>query len=239
MGYSGSHVSSVETMDRMPTAEFAQACDKALQTPQTFRRLHADIARAAHPPWFTPYVQFEETCTRMHNWDPRCFTGLLQAEDYARAIIRAALPEASDEEVERELDARMERQRIFAREHPPSCWFVIGEAAFRTKFGTDEVMRAQIEHLVELAARPYIHVLIYPFSVPDCPGISGPATVFDFDGQPSVGYAEGYEAGRTIEAPNEIVKMVAMFDHLRAGALSPRDSASWTAGVRSELYGQS
>jgi hypothetical protein len=175
----------------------------------------------------------------MHNWESRFFTGLLQTEDYARAIIRAARPEATDEEIERDVKARMERQRIFERDHPPSCWFVIGEPAFRTKVGADEVMRAQMDHAAELAAQPYIHVQVYPFSVPDCPGIDGPVTVFDFDGQGSAGYAEGYEAGRIIEAPQEVAKIVTIFDHLRASALSPRDSASWIAAVRSELYGES
>lgn len=161
-----------------------------------------DEKAPAHPPWFTPYVQFEDTCTRMHNWDPRCFTGLLQTEDYARAIVRAERPEATDEEVEHEVDARMERQRVFEREHLLSYWFVIGEGAFRSKIG-----------------------------------IGGPVTVFDFDGQASVGYAEGYEAGRTIEAPHEVAKIVTLFDLLRASALSPRDSASWIAAVKNHGRG--
>lgn len=100
MGYSGSHVSSVETMDRMATGDFARACDKAFETPHTFVRLHADIARAAHRPWFSPYVHYEETADRIHCWDNRSITGLLQSEDYARAIIRAANPGISDEDVE-------------------------------------------------------------------------------------------------------------------------------------------
>ena len=75
-------------------------------------------------------------------------------------------------------------------------------------------------------------VQVYPFSSPDCPGADGPVSVFDFDKQPSAGYAEGYEAGRTVEAAHEVVKLAAMFDHLRASALSPRDSASWIAALR-------
>jgi transcriptional regulator with XRE-family HTH domain len=60
MGYSGSHVSSVETMSRTPTLEFAKKCDEALNTPRTFARLHGQINREAFPPWFTPFVQFEQ-----------------------------------------------------------------------------------------------------------------------------------------------------------------------------------
>jgi transcriptional regulator with XRE-family HTH domain len=79
LGYSGSHVSSVERMERVAVAEFAAACDEALQTPGTFARIHADIAREAYPPWFSPFVHFEASATRVHNWDARSFTGLLSA----------------------------------------------------------------------------------------------------------------------------------------------------------------
>lgn len=238
MGYSGSHVSSVETMHRTPVLEFAKKCDETMDTPGTFVRLHELITREAYPPWFAPFVHFEQTATRMHNWDARCFTGLLQTEAYARAIIRAAHPEASDDEVDRDVAARMERQRILDREHPPSCWFVIGESAFRTMFGGADVMRAQVDRVAELAKLPGITVQVYPFSAPDCPGTDGPVTVFDFESQQSAGYAEGYEAGRTIEAPQDMAKLIVMFDHLRAAALSPRDSASWIAAHRSEHYGE-
>lgn len=234
LGYSGSHVSSIETMTRIPVADFAAACDKAFDTPDTFARLHEDITKAAHPPWFAPFVHFEQAARRIHNWDARSFTGLLQREDYARAIISAGHPEATDDAVERDVAARMERQRIFGREQPPSCWFVIGEAAFRTRFGDDGVMADQVAHIATLAARHYVTVQVYPFSAPDCPGVDGPVSIFDFDGgQSSTGYAEGYEAGRSIEAPQEVTKLAAMFDHLRASALSPRDSVSWiTAHTR-------
>lgn len=238
LGYSGSHVSSVETMTRIPVAEFAAKCDEVFQTPGTFARIHEDITKEAYPPWFSPFVHFEQMATRVHNWDARFFTGLLQTEDYARALIRAVHPEALGADVERDVIARLERQRIFDREHPPSCWFVIGEAAFRATFGGAGVMRGQVDRIAEMAALPYVTVQVYPFSAPDCPGVDGPVTVFDFERQPSTGYAEGYEAGRTIEAQREVAKLVAMFDYLRAGALSPRDSVSWIAAYRRELYGE-
>jgi transcriptional regulator with XRE-family HTH domain len=238
MGYSGSHVSSIETLHRTPVLEFAKKCDEVMGTPGTFVRLHKLITREAYPPWFAPFVHFEQAASRMHNWDPRCFTGLLQTEAYARAIIRAAHPEASDDEVERDVAARMDRQRILDHEQPPSCWFVIGEAAFRARFGGDDVMRAQMRHVAALAALPRITIQVYPFNVSDCPGIDGPVTVFDVEGQQSAGYAEGYEAGRTIEASQDMASLVTMFDHLRAAALSPGDSASWIAAHRSEHYGE-
>jgi hypothetical protein len=187
--------------------------------------------REAYPGWFAPYAELESTCTRLHNWDMRFFTGLLQTEDYAHALIRACHPEWSHARVDADVQARMERQEILKREVP--AWFVIGETAFRTVFGSDAVMRSQVDHVAELAVQPEITIQVYPFIVPDCPATDGPVTQFDFDGRPSAGYAEGYEAGRVIESPGEVATLVTLFNHLRAAALSPRDSAAWITRYRS------
>jgi transcriptional regulator with XRE-family HTH domain len=78
MGYSGSHVSSVGTVNRTPTFEVAKKADEALGTPGTFKRLHARITKEAHPPWFAPFVHFEATASRIHSWNNRFITGLLR-----------------------------------------------------------------------------------------------------------------------------------------------------------------
>jgi transcriptional regulator with XRE-family HTH domain len=235
IGYSDSFISDVERAARRPALDFAQACDREMDLPGTFVRWHELSRREAYPGWFAPYAELESTCTRLHNWDTRCFTGLLQTEEYAQAIIRACHPEWSDARVDIDVQTRMERQDIFTRESPVAAWFVIGEAAFHTVFGSDVIMRAQIDHLAELVAQPTITIQVYPFAVLDCPATDGSVTKFDFDAKPSAGYAEGYEAGRVIESPGEMATLVTLFDHLRATALSPRDSAAWVTRYRSSL----
>jgi transcriptional regulator with XRE-family HTH domain len=234
IGYSGSHVSSVETMTRPPTADFARACDRVFGTPGTFERLQEDITKAAYPPWFSPFVHYEAKAVRIHCWDNRNVTGLVQTEDYARAIISAGNPGMSDDEIERDVAARMERQHIMHGELPPYCWYVIHEAALRTVFGTKAVMRDQMDMLLEVARSPRVIVQVFPSSVPNCPGVDGAVTIFDFREEPSVGYAEGYRAGRTIEAPSEVASLVLMFDLLRALALSPADSQAMITAIRGE-----
>jgi transcriptional regulator with XRE-family HTH domain len=234
LGYSGSHVSSVETMDRLPTADFARACDKVLGTPGTFERQQEDVNKAAYPPWFSPFVHYEAKAVRIHCWDNRNVTGLLQTEDYARAIIRAGNPSMLDDEVERDVAARMERQQIMLSELPPFCWYVIHEAALRTVFGMKAVMRDQMDRLLDVARSPRVVVQVFPSGVANCPGVDGAVTIFDFKDEPSVGYAEGYRAGRTIEAPPEVASLVLMFDHLRALALSPVDSELMITAIRGE-----
>lgn len=237
IGYSGSHVSSVEKMTRPPVADFAQRCDEAFGTPGTFARLHEDITKEAYPPWFSPFVHFEAKAVRIHCWDNRCLTGSLQSEAYARAIIRAGNLGAPDDEIERDVAARMERQQIMQGERPPYCWFVVHESALRTTFGGKNVMRDQMDMLLDVARSPRVVVQVFPSDVADCPGVDGAVTIFDFDEDPSVGYAEGYRAGRTIEALAEVATLVLMFDHLRALALSPADSQRMINAIRGEYDG--
>jgi transcriptional regulator with XRE-family HTH domain len=237
MGYSGSHVSSVETMSRTPTFELAKKADEALGTPGTFKRLHARITKEAHPPWFAPFVHFEAMASRIHSWDNRFITGLLQTEQYARAIIRAAKAGIADDVIDRDVAARMERQQVLDRQEPPFCWFVIAESALRASFGESVVMRGQMDHLLALCQRPAIRMQVWPADVPDCPGCDGPVTVFDLPDSGPVGYAEGYEAGRIIESPPEMAKLILLFDLLRAAALSPAESVRLIAAIRGEYDG--
>ncbi len=131
----------------------------------------------------------------------------------------------------------MERQQIMHGERPPYCWFVVHESALRTTFGDKTVMRDQMDMLLDVARSPRVVVQVFPSDVPDCPGVDGAVTIFDFDDDPSVGYAEGYRAGRTIEASSEVATLVLMFDHLRALALSPADSQRMITAIRGEYDG--
>lgn len=237
MGYSGSHVSSVETMSRTPTSELAKKADEALGTPGTFTRLQARITKEAHPPWFAPFVHFEAMASRIHSWDNRFITGLLQTEQYARAIIRAANAGIADDVIERDVAARLERQQVLDRAEPPFCWFVIAESALRASFGGPVAMRGQMDHLLALCQRPAVRIQVWPTDAADCPGCDGPVTVFDLPDARPVGYAEGYEAGRIIEAPPEMAKLTLLFDLLRAAALSPAESVRLITAIRGEYDG--
>ena len=95
-------------------------------------------------------------------------------------------------------------------------------------------MRGQVARLAEFCHRPRVTIQVFPFASPDCPGAEGPVTIFDFADSPSVGYAEGYQAGRIIEASADMARLVMMFDHLRAGALTPAESARFLDKLQQE-----
>ena len=95
-------------------------------------------------------------------------------------------------------------------------------------------MRGQVARLAEFCRRPRVTIQVFPFASADCPGAEGPVTIFDFADSPSVGYAEGYQAGRIIEASADMARLVMMFDHLRAGALTPAESARFLGKLQQE-----
>lgn len=232
--YSGSFVSDIERCARMPTLDFAQACDRELDAPGTFVRAFRRISLESFPGWFAPVLPFETQATKIQNWDMRCLPGLVQTADYARAVIRAGRPDDPDDIVERDVVARMQRQEIFGREHPPSAWFIIDESALRRVYGSKTVMAAQLDKLLERSAQPGIVIQIMPIAAMDCAGVAGPMTVFDIPDSPLVAYTEGCDVGRIIETPDEVAKLITKFDHLRAAALSRQESSRLLAKIRSD-----
>jgi transcriptional regulator with XRE-family HTH domain len=237
IGYSDKLVSAIERCRRTPTLGYARACDRATGAPGTFERRHEDIGKEAFPPWFALVPVLEAKARKIHYWDMRAIPGLLQIEDYARAVIRACRPGEAADVIERDIAARMKRQEIFSREHPPFAWFVIAEAVLRQVFGSPKTMCDQLASLIESAGRPEIVIQVLRSSAADCAGAGGPMAVFDMpDGYQAV-YVEGCKVGRVIEAPEEVARLVTMFDLLRASALPPDESIRLIRKIRSE-YGE-
>jgi len=203
-------------------------------TPGTFERRWEDINKESFPPWFALVPGLEMKAAKVHKWDAQCIEGLIQIEDYARAVIRAGRPDDADDVIERHVAARMERQKVFTREHPPSAWFLICESVLRRMFGSPKVMRAQLDKLIELAGRPGITIQILPLTALNCPGADGPMTIFDMPDGTQVGYVEGCDVGRIIEALSEVARLRTRLDMLRAAALPPDESVRLIERIRDE-----
>jgi hypothetical protein len=218
----------------MPTLDLSQACDGAFHLPGTFVRAFKRITLESFPGWFAPVIPFETQATKIQSWDIGSLPGLLQTADYARASFRAGRPNAPDDIIERDVAGRMQRQEIFDREHPSAVWFIIDELALRRVYGSKAIMAAQLDKLLEMSAQPGIVIQIMPIEAADCAGMDGPITVYDIPGSPQVGYTEGCKVGRILDEPDEVATLVTKFDHLRATALSQRESSRLLAKIRSD-----
>jgi transcriptional regulator with XRE-family HTH domain len=225
VGFSGSYISDVERGERLPSADFARRCDEAFGTPGTFERLQEGARRNAYPDFFAPVVPLEAKAARIHGWELGSVPGLLQTEDYARAQITASEADASQQEIDRLVTARMERQGILSGDEPPMMWYVIDESALRRVVGDTEIMRIQVDKLISLAETPRIVIQVLTFADGTGVGADGPISIFDFaDGEPTVCWCECSRGGRMVESAKEVAETVTDLSLIRASALSPKAS---------------
>jgi Domain of unknown function (DUF5753) len=147
-------------------------------------------------------------------------TGLLQTPEYARALFRAWRATEDDDEIERLVSARIDRQRIFGRPKPPSFWAVIDEAVLRRRVGSAKVMHDQLSHLTEMADRPMIKLHVIPAEVGAHVGLLGAFSIAGFanDTQGTV-YFDTADEGQTTTDPATVAKIILMFDTMRSEAL--------------------
>lgn len=220
ISYSGALVGRVEMAERMPSQDFADRCDEALNTGGFFSRFRNLVKREAFPSWFGPFIEYEEKASKICNWDSRVVPGLLQTEDYARAVMRAGRPREVPEVIERDVAVRMDRQTILARESPPLLWCVIDEAVLRRPVGGAEIMREQLKRLAEAADSTSVVLQVLPFAVTEHPGVDGPLAILESSGEPPVAYAESWRSERLVESASDLADAIMTFDLIRAAALS-------------------
>ena len=115
------------------------------------------------PQWFRTYVDLESAAGLIRTYEGQFIPGLLQTDDYMRAVIHDTHRESS-EELGRRIRLRMARQTLLTREHPPRLWAVVDEAALRRPVGGREVMRGQLERLLDATKLPNVTLQILPFA---------------------------------------------------------------------------
>jgi transcriptional regulator with XRE-family HTH domain len=183
-----------------------------------------------------PLAGWEAATHSMSMYTMSLVPGLLQIEDYARAVFRAVRPDISNEELERRVEFRMNRQSILTGEDPPELWVVLDEAALRRPVDSTITMRSQLEHLIELADTPRITLQVLPFKVGAHAGMDGPFLIIRFPDieDPDVVYLEHPTADIYLEQPENIHRYTLLFDHLRASALNPTDSVAFFSTLAKE-----
>lgn len=171
---------------------------------------------------FDRYVDFETEAVSLANFEIDLVPGLLQTEDYVRAIARAFTPSADEAQIQHRVELRKRRQaRLFA-DHPIEFNAVVNEAAFRQLVGGVEVMRTQLRHLARIAHLPNVSIQMIPFEVGAYPAMGRPFVILGFDRPewPEVAYQENLNSCIYVEQPGEVEQYTARYAGLRARALS-------------------
>lgn len=183
------------------------------------------------PPWFEAYIGLESETVSLRDFQPLVMPGLLQTEEYARAVLRGAPNAGSTENIDRQVALRMERQAILAQPGPPDLWVVLSESVVRAQVGGPAVMGAQLRHLIDMAGRSAVTLQVLPSAAPAHVQPISPFTILDFaaPADPAVVYVEHLTGCLFLENEDEIRRYTVIFDYLRAEALDIGPSADLIA----------
>lgn len=222
--YKQAQVSKVESGTALASPAFADAMDRVAKTPGVYRRLRDRLARQGHPDWFVPYITLEESASHVTDYSCTFLMGLLQAPEYAAAVMHASFPREADDQIKDRVELRMRRQGVIEREDPPALWVIIHEAVLRTVVGSTSVMVGQLEHLAVAMQSPHVTVQVLPYSAGAAPSHL-PFTLLSLDDKPHAVYTETpTHGGQVDETPSVVVTAVNTFDRLRMAALSEDES---------------
>ncbi|MFE9960335.1 Scr1 family TA system antitoxin-like transcriptional regulator [Micromonospora sp. NPDC005299] len=218
VNYSASLVAAVEQCRRPPREEFAQRCDEALRAGGLLVRIRDALIRESLMPWFREWVTIEQEATTLRSFQPLVVPGLLQTEDYARALYEGAA-QLVGEEIEQPLAARLARQEVLNRPGPPQFVAVLDHTVLERPVGGPKVMREQLRHLVEVGRRPRVHLHLVPRDVGAYPGLNGAFVLATPPDGDDVGYLDNQLQGTIVERTVDVNSLRQIWESVRAEAM--------------------
>ncbi|HEY8471136.1 MAG TPA: helix-turn-helix transcriptional regulator [Natronosporangium sp.] len=190
------------------------------------------------PNWFQRYLGLEMTATLIRSYEVQFVPGLLQTEDYARAVVRLGHGGARDEEIERRVRLRLERQQVLSRPDPPKFWAVVDEAALRRPVGGKRVMRDQLETLIEVVSKQrHVQLQVVPLSVGGHAAAGGSFTILRFphDELPDVVYVEQLTSALYLDKREDVEKYFDAVNRLYVKAAPPDQTVDILTGIIKDL----
>lgn len=186
------------------------------------------------PAWFEEYVSLEEAAVRINGYEVQFVPGLLQTEEYARAV--TLLSYSNPVEISRRVSLRMARQARLSGAEPVSLVMVLDEAALRRPIGGPSVMRAQLKHLVEMSERPNVTIQILPFKAGGHAAAGGPFSVLHFaeSDLSDIVYLEQLATAQYLEKPDMVGRYLAVMERLCLEAANPAESMKRLRVILSE-----
>ncbi|MEO3813106.1 helix-turn-helix transcriptional regulator [Sphaerisporangium sp. B11E5] len=215
---STSAVGMLETVRRKPDRRFADACDKLFKLDGVFHELWKQTRWEMAPEHFRDFMEMEAQASALLTWDPLLIPGLFQTESYARRVFEDE-PEITPELIEQRVAHRMQRQAMLGRERAPMVWSLIDEGALRRPMGDVNLMRAQLERLLEMAAHPRVTIQIIPYAAWSAVGLQTAFMIAELRGVAYSVYIESTPRGLTVGDRGTVTALVGRYHAVRAAAL--------------------
>ncbi|CAL9640921.1 hypothetical protein SUDANB176_06345 [Streptomyces sp. enrichment culture] len=229
-------VESVELGRRMPDVSFVERAEEALGNTGALRHSARFLTRgeAGLAAWFRRWAKLERVAVSLCTYECRLIPGLLQSEGYARALFENRIPLLTDEQLEAQVAARMERQRMLYERPTVPFHFIVEEAVLRRRLGGREVWHEQLKHVLERTLPRNVTLQIVPLEAEYHSCMDGPLRLLETPEGRRLAYSEGQESGRLIADPKEVRVLQQRYDTLRSQALHPKDSRALLERLRGE-----
>ncbi|MGW9461251.1 helix-turn-helix domain-containing protein [Streptomyces globisporus] len=234
MGYGEDLIYKVEGGSRIPRPEFMDAVDVAVGAGGKLAAMKPDLAEVRYPKKIRDLAKLEAKAVELAAYGSHNLRGLLQTEEYARALLGTRRPILTPDELERAVAGRMARHSIFDRSPAPELCFVQEEASLRRPIGGDAIWRRQMENLLRVGELSFVDIQVMPTSRWDHPGTGGRIQVLKFADGSAVGRADDEFAGRPISHPKQLRILELGFGSIRARALTPEESQAFIVQVLGE-----
>lgn len=246
LDWSGSKVNRMETGSGRVQPSDVDALCRFYATTDELREFLKSLARQAKtrgwwqvhgsgvPEWFSIYIGLEQDASTLRQYQCEVLPGLVQAEAYVRELHTSG-SYMSREDIDRAVRVRLERQAMLSGPEAPDAWFIVNEGAVRRIVGDRELMRTQLEHVLEIVEQPNVTLQVLPFDAGTCP-TTGSFTMLGFPDpeDPDIVYRDGITDAMYLEGEPHVRQYTRAFDELRAAALSPRRTAQLIRNVVKE-----
>ncbi|WP_026123487.1 helix-turn-helix domain-containing protein [Nocardiopsis chromatogenes] len=233
---SQSMLSGIELGQKTPKREFVAAIDHVLTAGGALLRKWDAMASAdGFPDWFRDVAELERQATEIWEYHPLLIPGLLQTEEYIAAIIRSGNPAIAESELGEQVRARLKRQEVLQRNDAPLLLAVLDELWLHRAVGSREIMRGQMERLVEASESPRVTIQVVPGETLRHPGHDGAFKLITVPERGQVVYTETRASGYSHEDDETIEDYTRVFADLRGAAL-PEEASRNLLGKIVEEY---
>ncbi|MEV8229415.1 helix-turn-helix transcriptional regulator [Streptomyces sp. NPDC079167] len=236
--YSAAYIAKIEQGKRFPPRDLLDRSEGVLGAPAA--RVLAAAARSLTrkvglASWFRQWAGIEEDAITLYAYECRAIPGLLQPEGYIRAIFERRLPPVTEEQLEREVAARLDRQQVILQKPNTAFSFIIEQAVLERSLGGDEVTRASIDHLLSVGRLRNVEIQVMPLRQEDHCGIDGHMYLAETPEHQWAGYTEGQRSSSLLTAPKDVSVLLQRYGKLRSQAHDCRATISLLEEMRGAL----
>ncbi|MEU2053403.1 helix-turn-helix domain-containing protein [Streptomyces bungoensis] len=235
VGYGEAQIAAVEQGRRIPKPDLIDAVDRVLGARGVLVAMKEEVAKARYPSFFRTFVRYEAEAAELHVYDVHLVNGLLQCDEYMRAVFEMWRPLLDADTVEQRISARRDRQKLLSRVPKPLLSFVIEEHVLLRPLGGADVHRAQLEHLLLLGHERNIEIQVMPTDRDEHAGVAGPFTLILTRSGRRIAYTEVQSHSALYTQPAKVQGFESTYGVIRAQARTPKESLGWIEKLIGEL----